>query len=126
MFPALPSRILQGVNGYDISPTAAGQLNPIIGQNRATIHNLRDANKTNAFGSIAAAVAALVQPASTAPSVNATERGATPYNSGSAVAGPQTGYTLDNAANAGPWQRVAYAGSRIGDNTNGPATATHP
>jgi uncharacterized repeat protein (TIGR01451 family) len=126
VFPALPTRILQGVNGYDISPTAEGQLNPIIGQTRATTHNLWDANQTNAFGSTPAAVAALVQPASTAPSINVTGRGASPYNSGSAVAGPQTGYTLDNTANVGPWQRIAYAGSRIGDNTNGPATAADP
>ncbi len=126
VFPALPTRILQGLNGYDITPTAEGQLNPIIGQVRATTHNLWDANQTNAFGSTPAAVAALVQPASTAASINVTGRGASPYNSGSAVAGPQTGYTLDNTANVGPWQRIAYAGSRIGNNTNGPATAADP
>ena len=123
VFPALPTRILQGVNGYDISPTAEGQLNPIIGQTRATTHNLWDANQTNAFGSTPAAVAALVQPASTAPSINTAGRGAAPYNSGSAVAGPQTGYSLDNTASVGPWQRIAYVGSRIGNNANGPATA---
>ncbi len=123
VFPALPTRILQGLNGYDITPTAEGQLNPIIGQTRATTHNLWDANQTNAFGSTPAAVGALVAPASTAASLNATGRGTTPYNAGSAVAGPQTGYQLDNTANVGPWQRIAYAGSRIGNNANGPATA---
>ncbi len=123
VFPALPTRILQGVNGYDISPTAEGQLNPIIGQARATTHNLWDANQTNAFGSTPAAVAALTAPASTAASINTTGRGASPYNSGSVVAGPQTGYTLDNTASVGPWQRIAYAGSRIGNNSNGPAIA---
>ena len=122
VFPALPTRILQGVNGYDISPTAEGQLNPIIGQARATTHNLWDANQTNAFGSTPAAVAALVAPASTAPSISVTGRGATPYNTGSAVAGPQSGYQLDNTASVGPWQRIAYAGSRIGDGALGPAT----
>ena len=121
VFPALPTRILQGVNGYDISPTAEGQLNPIIGQTRATTHNLWDANQTNAFGSTPGDVAALTPPASTAPSLNTSGRGATPYNAGSAVAGPQTGYQLDNTASVGPWQRIAYAGSRIGNSTNGPA-----
>jgi large repetitive protein len=125
VFPALPTRILQGVNGYDISPTAEAALNTIIGQTRATTHNLWDANQTNAFGSTAAAVAALVAPASTAPSLIVAGKigqGATPYNAGSAVAGPQSGYQLDNTGNVGPWQRIAYAGSRIGDNTTGPAT----
>jgi uncharacterized repeat protein (TIGR01451 family) len=126
VFPALPTRILQGLNGYDISPTAEGQLNPIIGQTRATTHNLWDANQTNAFGSTPAAVGALVAPASVAPSINVTGRGATPYNAGSAVAGPQTGYQLDNTASVGPWQRIAYAGSRIGDSAIGPATAADP
>jgi uncharacterized repeat protein (TIGR01451 family) len=124
VFPALPTRIQQGVNGYDISPTGEGQLNPIIGQARATTHNLWDADQTNAFGSTPAAIGTLVAPLSTITSLNVTGRGATPYNAGSGVAGPQTGYPLDNTAKVGPWQRIAYAGSRIGDNTNGPATST--
>jgi uncharacterized repeat protein (TIGR01451 family) len=119
VFPALPVRITQG-NGYDITPTAEGQLNPVLGQTRATTHNLWDADQTNAFGSTAGAVAALVAPKSAAPSLTG-GTGPSPYNAGSAVAGPQTGYPLDNTASVGPWQRIAYTGSRIGDNTTGPA-----
>ena len=121
VFPALPVRINQG-NGYDISPTAEGQLNSVIGQARATTHNLWDADQTNAFGSTAGAVAALIAPKSAAPSLTG-GTGPTPYNAGSAVAGPQTGYPLDNTAAVGPWKRIAYPGSRIGDNTTGPATS---
>lgn len=39
------------------------------------------------------------------------------------VAGPQTGYQLDNTGAVGPWQRIAYAGSRVGDPATGPAIA---
>ncbi len=118
VFPALPTRILQGVNGYDISPTAEGQLNPIIGQTRATTHNLWDADQVSAFGSGGNAT---IAPSSSAPTVSG-GRGPTPYNAGSVVAGPQTGYPLDNTANVGPWQRIAYTGSRIGNSALGPAT----
>jgi uncharacterized repeat protein (TIGR01451 family) len=119
VFPALPTRILQGINGYDISPTAEGQLNPIIGQARATTHNLWDADQVSAFGSGGNAT---IAPSSSAITIVASGRGPTPYNAGSVVAGPQTGYQLDNTANVGPWQRIAYAGSRIANNALGPAT----
>jgi large repetitive protein len=121
VFPALPVRINQG-NGYDISPTAEGALNSVIGQTRATTHNLWDADQTNAFGSTAGAVALLVAPKSAAPSLTG-GNGPSPYNAGSAVAGPQTGYLLDNTAAVGPWKRIAYPGSRIGDSSTGPATS---
>ncbi len=118
VFPALPTRILQGLNGYDISPTAEGQLNPIIGQTRATTHNLWDADQVSAFGSGGNAT---IAPNSSAITIS-NGRGPTPYNAGSAVAGPQSGYQLDNTANVGPWQRIAYTGSRMADNSLGPAT----
>jgi uncharacterized repeat protein (TIGR01451 family) len=118
VFPALPTRILQGVNGYDISPTAEGNLNNIIGQTRATTHNLWDADQVSAFGSGGNAI---VAPSSSAITIS-NGNGATPYNAGSPVAGPQTGYQLDNTANVGPWQRIAYTGSRMGDSALGPAT----
>ncbi len=124
VFPALPTRILQGTNGYDITPTAEAALNTIIGQTRATTHNLWDANQTNAFGT-SALISGLTPPASTAPiliTAGKIGQGPTPYNAGSAVAGPQSGYQLDNTGNVGPWQRIAYSGSRMGDNTTGPAT----
>ena len=122
VFPQLPTRILQGLNGYNISPTAAGQLNPIIGQVAATTHNLWDASQTNAFGSTAAAVAATAAPKSAAAALSV-GTGAAPFYAASVVAGPQTGYPLDNTGLTGPWQRINYPGSRIGDPTTGPATA---
>ena len=118
VFPALPIRIAQGTNGYDVSPTAEGQLNPIIGQARATTHNLWDADQVSAFG---AGGNATIAPNSSAIEISG-GRGPTPYNAGSVVAGPQTGYQLDNTANVGPWQRIAYPGSRIADSALGPAT----
>ncbi|MBI4844135.1 MAG: DUF11 domain-containing protein, partial [Nitrospirae bacterium] len=119
-YPPMPTRILQGTNGYNVNPTGAGQLNPIIGQLQATTHNLWDADQTNAFGSTAAAVAGLSSPKSGQSSFSS-GTGAAPYNAGSAVAGPQTGYQLDDTAQVGPWQRIYYQGSRMGDNTTGPA-----
>jgi large repetitive protein len=124
VYPALPQRIAQGTNGYKIQPTAAGQLNPIIGQPQATTHNLWDADQTNAFGSKQADIDNLTQPKSSAIDLtNGKGRGPAPYNAGSPVAGPQTGYTQDNTAGIGPWRRIYYPGSRIGDPTTGPATA---
>lgn len=123
VFPALPTRVQQSTNGYNIAPTAANQLNPIIGQAQATTHNLWDANQTNAFGSTQAGIDALATPKSTVLSAGNAGTGATPYFAGSVVAGPQTGYQLDNTGAVGPWQRIAYAGSRIGDPTTGPALA---
>ena len=123
VFPALPTRVQQSANGYNIAPTAAGQLNPIIGQAQATTHNLWDANQTNAFGSTQASIDGLAAPKSAALSVGNVGTGATPYFAGSVVAGPQTGYQLDNTGTVGPWQRIAYAGSRVGDPSTGPAVA---
>ena len=123
VFPALPTRVQQSVNGYNIAPTAAGQLNPIIGQAQATTHNLWDANQTNAFGSTQANINGLAAPKSAALSAGNAGTGATPYFAGSVVAGPQTGYQLDNTGTVGPWQRIAYAGSRVGDPSTGPAIA---
>jgi uncharacterized repeat protein (TIGR01451 family) len=110
-------------NGYYVNPSGGGQLNPIIGQTCATTHNLWDANQTNAFGSTAAGIAALPAgvPKSTVASVTSAS-GVSPYNAGSAVAGPNTGYKLDNTGTVGPWQRISYSGSRIG-NPAGPATS---
>jgi uncharacterized repeat protein (TIGR01451 family) len=128
-YPSMPTRIAQGTNGYNILPQGTGvaTLNSLLGQTSATTHNLWDAEQTNAFGSCSPAlgtcnIAGLAAPKAAQGIINS-ERGATPYNTGSPVAGPQTGYQLDNTAQVGPWQRIAYSGSRMGDNTNGPATA---
>lgn len=123
-YPVMPTRIAQGTNGYNINPTGAAALNTLLNQLSDTTHNLWDANMSNAFGTTTAAVAALVAPKSAQASltVAVNGRGPTPYNTGSAVAGPQTGYQLDDTGQVGPWQRIAYSGSRMGDNTLGPAT----
>jgi uncharacterized repeat protein (TIGR01451 family) len=119
-FPPLPTRIAQSSNGYLINPTAANALNTILGQSVATTHNLWDADQTNAFGTTAVPGGT---PKSSVLPIGNGGQGTTPYYAGSAVAGPQTGYPLDNTAQVGPWQRIAYPGSRIGDPTTGPATA---
>lgn len=121
MFPGLPTRIAQGTNGYNINPTGAAGLNTLLGQATATTHNLWDAQQTNAFGTSTLP--------GTSPNANSSQgiisssgRGAAPYYAGSAVAGPQTGYPLDNTASVGPWQRIYYPGSRMGDASTGPTT----
>ncbi len=124
-FPPAPLRIQQSVNGYQVAPTAANALNLILGQTVATTHNLWDADQTNAFGSTAAAIAALAGPKSAVAPVKAAApigQGNAPFYAGSAVAGPQTGYQLDNSAQVGPWQRIAYPGSRIGSSSAQPVT----
>ncbi|MBI5877674.1 MAG: hypothetical protein HZB53_08495 [Chloroflexi bacterium] len=126
--PDVDGRARQGTNGYNINPTGASNLNTLLGQAKDTTHNLWDADQTNAFGSTAGAIAALAAPKSLVGSLTSGAggndgKGPTPFNVGSAVAGPLTGYQLDNTAAAGPWQRIAYAGSRIGTNTVGPATS---
>jgi uncharacterized repeat protein (TIGR01451 family) len=131
--PSTDGRVRQGCttntpsgNGYNINPTAVGQLNPIIGQSCATTHNLWDAAQTNAFGS-SALPTSTTSPTnvSTAPiliTAGKIGQGATPFNAGSPVAGPLTGYQLDNTGSVGPWQRISYSGSRTG-NPTGPATS---
>lgn len=119
VFPSSSTRVVQGTagNGYTITPQRQNQLNPIIGQAVVTTHNLWDADQTNAFGSNALPAAA---PMSMAPIVRLTASN-TPFNAGSPVAGPQTGYQLDNTGGIGPWKRIYYPGSRMGDQSRGPA-----
>lgn len=119
-FPSPPSRILQSTNGFVINPTGAGQLNPILGQTVATTHNLWDAQQTNAFGTTS--LPTLTPNANSSQGIiSSSGRRAAPFGAGSAVAGPQSGYPLDATAGVGPWQRIAYPGSRIGTRINGPA-----
>lgn len=128
--PALPTRMLQGVtsNGYNIYPDRFSQLTPIIGETVATTHDQWDADQTSAFGTTTAGsktnFAALAAPKSAAAFLIASNAGNTPFNAGSPVAGPQTGYQLDNTGVVGPWQRIYYSGSRMGDASRGPALAT--
>lgn len=115
--------IKQGTNGYNISPTAENALNTIIGQGNATTHNQWDAAQTNAFGSTQAAVTGTTGLKSSANSISSGQ-GAAPYNAGSAVAGTGSGFKLDNTGTVGPWQRIAYPGSRIGNPTGRATSAT--
>lgn len=114
--------IRQGTNGYNINPTAAGQLNPIIGQSNATTHNLWDASSTNAFGTSTLPTTSGGRPISAQGIIISTGQGATPFNAGSAVAGPDAGYKLDYTGSTGPWNRISYPGSRIGSNPGSPAS----
>lgn len=119
-FPAPPTRIQQGTNGYYINPTAVGQLDTLVGNpaNIGNTHNLWDASSTNAFGT--ATLPAGV-PSSPQPRLNTSGTGGAPFGAGSPVAGPQTGYPLDYTGSFGPWQRISYFGSRTGSLSAGPA-----
>ena len=119
-FPALPTRLSQTANGYFVNGTREGQLNPIIGQADARTHNLWDAAMTNAFGT-SALPATTPNANGTVGRLNSSGAASTPYNAGSAVAGPQSGYQLDYTGQVGPWQRIYSTGSRMGDNSLGPA-----
>jgi hypothetical protein len=69
-------------------------------------HNMWDANQVLAFG----AGAVGTNSPSTAPIVTG-GTGVTPFRSGSAVAGPDVGYPLDNTGVVGPWNRISYPNS---------------
>jgi uncharacterized repeat protein (TIGR01451 family) len=74
--------------------------------NVTATHNMWDANQVLAFG----AGAVGTNTPSTAPIVSG-GTGVTPFRSGSAVAGPDVGYTLDNTGAVGPWNRISYPNS---------------
>ena len=116
--PSADGRVRQGCttntpagNGYNISPTGVGPLNTLLNQTCAATHNLWDADQTLAFGSTARPAA----PTSAAVFSGNGGTGTTPFNTGSAVAGPQSGYQLDNTGNVGPWQRISISGARAGN-----------
>lgn len=121
-------------NGYYVCPVASAGLVTLIGgggvatcgtPNSVTTHNLWDAAMTNAFGSKPASTTALaaVSPSAGNASLIPTGKGAAPYNAGSPVAGPDSGYQLDYTGNVGPWKRISYPGSMVGSNASGPALA---
>lgn len=112
-------------NGYNVTPSAGAGLITLMGgpAGSASTHNFWDAAMTNAFGSTAAAVAALPAPQADNTSLVTSGKGPAPFNAGSPVAGPDSGYQLDYTGNIGPWQRVSYPGSMVGSNANGPALA---
>jgi uncharacterized repeat protein (TIGR01451 family) len=106
-------------NGYNVRDTFYGTIDAF---------NLWDANQVNAFGIGGALGSTPVNtaPTSTATVINSVGNGVPPFGAGSAVAGPNTGYTLDNTGAVGPWQRVQYPGSVIADVSDGPATLPGP
>ena len=106
-------------NGYNVRDTF---------YNAIDAFNLWDANQVNAFGAGGAlnSVPVNTAPTSSATVINSAGQGVPPLGAGTAVAGPQTGYTKDNTGNIGPWQRVQYPGSQIADVSDGAATAAGP
>jgi hypothetical protein len=121
VFPEEDGRIRAGT-GYFVDPTGTDRLNDILGIDDSTLHNLWDAAQTNAFGTKPRDIGNLPDPSSDAESAIEEGKGATPFNAGSVVAGPDSGTRLDNTGAIGPWQRIAHVGSRIG-NPVGPATS---
>jgi uncharacterized repeat protein (TIGR01451 family) len=106
-------------NGYNVRDTFYGTIDAF---------NLWDANQVNAFG-IGGALGSIpvnTAPTSAATVINGVGTGVPPFGAGSSVAGPQTGYRLDNTGAVGPWQRVQYPGSVIADVSDGPALAAGP
>jgi uncharacterized repeat protein (TIGR01451 family) len=103
-------------NGYNVTDTFYKDVGAF---------NLWDANQVNAFGSGGAlgSVPVNAAPTSSAVVINSIGQGVPPFGAGSSVAGPQTGYMLDNSGNVGPWQRVRAPGSLIADVSDGPALA---
>ncbi len=103
-------------NGYNVTDTFYKAVDAF---------NLWDADQVNAFGAGGVLNSIPVNPAptSSAKVINSIGQGVTPLGSGSSVAGPDTGYTLDNTGAIGPWQRIRYAGSQKADVSDGAATA---
>ncbi|NOT81282.1 MAG: hypothetical protein HOP01_00930, partial [Gallionella sp.] len=108
--------VASGGNGYYVFPARGGtQLPPKMGAPAGalpTTHNYWDAAMTNAFGT--ATGQAVTSPTATGTRMNGAGTGPAPFNAGSPVAGPDTGYKLDYTGSVGPWQRISYSGSTMG------------
>ncbi|MEQ1915662.1 MAG: hypothetical protein ABL856_02945 [Gallionella sp.] len=106
----------QGQPGYNVIPTRGGCLAKLIDPAIAamTTHNVWDADQTTAFGTTTANAALVIAPKSAAPVSIAVGSGVTPLNAGSPVAGPDSGFKLDNTGFIGPWQRISTPGATIG------------
>ncbi len=95
-------------NGYNINPSIGSPVDA---------HNLWDALQVEAFSGTASPTEYHT------PALNfGNSRGNTPFNTGSAVAGPDSGYKLDHTGQVGPWKRAQYLGSRVGK-PSGPAVS---
>ena len=110
-------------NGYLIQPSNNKPWASVGGSGNARTHNKWDAVQSNAFGS--------KDPLSNNGFTTSEEtyltpdgRGSTPFNTGSPVAGPDSGVTWDRYGTTGPWQRIKYSGSCFaGDPSNAPANS---
>jgi uncharacterized repeat protein (TIGR01451 family)/fimbrial isopeptide formation D2 family protein len=140
--PSIDGRTLQwsapAGNGYNVCPARGAQLVPLMGgavlacgggsAAKVSTHNLWDAAMANAFGTTAASITALagMAPSAGNAAIDTNGTGLPPFNAGSPVAGPDSGYQLDYTGNTGPWQRIGYPGSMTGSNafvaTTNPAT----
>ncbi|WP_283638578.1 DUF11 domain-containing protein [Marinovum algicola] len=96
-------------NGYLVDPTNGTPWTTVGGTGTARVHNKWDAVQVNAFGS---GGSIFDNGFSTAEQTSITGgRGATPFRSGSPVAGPDSGSDWDRYGTTGPWQRIQYDGS---------------
>lgn len=120
--PSTDGRVRQwgattGGNGYYVNATRNTQLVPIMGgvngTTLPTTHNYWDAAMANAFGTN---VLPVNTPNAGIAKIDNNGAGLTPFNAGSPVSGPLTGYTLDYTGAVGPWQRISYPGSMTGSN----------
>ncbi len=133
-YPSVDGRVRAAVpagsgNGYHIKPlTGANSADPLIAMmggtsGNWTVHNYWDAANINAFASLSSLLPPLpAAPSATNLPIDNVGTGPAPFNAGSPVAGPDTGYQLDYTGGVGPWQRIYYPGSTAGKNTNGKAT----
>jgi uncharacterized repeat protein (TIGR01451 family) len=101
-------------NGYNVTDTFYKSVDA---------WNLWDANQVNAFGAGGTLGAVPAGSDSTATVINAKGQGSAPFKVGSPVAGPDTGYPLDNTNSDGPWQRIQVSGAKKADISDGAATA---
>lgn len=112
-------------NGYLVDPTNGTPWGTVGGTGTARVHNKWDAVQVNAFGS---GGSIFDNGFSTAEQTSLTDgRGATPFRSGSPVAGPESGSDWDRYGTTGPWNRIQYPGSCRADDPalpgqEGPAT----
>lgn len=112
-------------NGYLVNPTNGTPWSSVGGSGTARVHNKWDAVQVNAFGS-GGTIDSNGFTASEETSITS-GRGATPFRSGSPVAGPESGYDWDRYGTTGPWQRIQYDGACRADDPaelapEGPAT----
>jgi uncharacterized repeat protein (TIGR01451 family) len=107
-------------NGYLANPTNGTPWTTVGGSGSERLHNKWDTVQSNAFGSAAPVANGFTVAEETAltaaPAANK-GRGATPFNAGSPVAGPDSGSPWDRYGTTGPWNRISYPGSCFADDS---------